>query len=116
MTLKPSLKTADLTDAISAAPRIRGKVVMLNVPPEGHLEEDTSVLPPDEKWNTINKIEFLKLPSSLRASSSNEVRTVIFLRWNEDVVGKYTGGSTARKVACEVVVIDLATRTIVAKA
>jgi hypothetical protein len=54
---------------------------------------------------------FYDLPKSLRASSPEDVRTVVLLDWKENVIGQYDGGGNAIQYACGVTVYDKDTKT-----
>jgi hypothetical protein len=51
------------------------------------------------------------LPDDLRAATPADVTTVVWLRWNQATVGTYSSGGNAYQWSCDVMVIDLPTRT-----
>ena len=54
----------------------------------------------------------LDLPDDLRAADPGEVGTVVWLRWETELVGSYTGGGPAWIWKCQVTVIDKSQRAL----
>ena len=65
----------------------------------------------DKDKPQVHGIHF-RLPEELRASSPEEVGTVVWLSWGEKVVGTYTDGSKGYRRTCNVTIIDQANRQI----
>lgn len=145
--LRDFIDIEGLTVAPSAEAYVTGKVVVvdsLRGPREGggsvfpapiaSHDAAESPAPPEalrshlgkDAWEEINQDEFMKLPRKLRASTPDEVGTVVWLRWGAEAEGEYMedqflrgpkrperGPVPAYRITCEVTVIDKAKSTIV---
>jgi len=76
--------------------------------PIGH-----GILPVSKNDKTVDPL-FSKIEARFRATSPEEVRTIVWLYWVEVDRGFYSDGTAGKRVDCHVTVIDAATRTILA--
>jgi len=90
---KQLLSFSDLKSA-KGEPYLSGKVVIL-----------------DKKNGTVDPM-FRSLKSDLRANTIDEVKTIIWLEWGEELVGRYTSGGGAYVYNCAVTVIDRQSATL----
>ena len=67
----------------------------------------------DKKEKGIDPLNS-SLPETLRATSPEEVKTVVWLNWNENLVGHYEGGGSAYVYTCQMTIIDNTIPAIVA--
>jgi hypothetical protein len=73
--------------------------------------EDTyikgKVITVDTSEIEIDEMTYFKLPEELVAQTPEEVATIIWLKWEDVLVGHYTpGGGDAYRITCEVTIID----------
>lgn len=63
-----------------------------------------------------NRIDdfYLKLPEAYRPESAEEVGTVLWLRYGEANSSQLTNGGRAYRVTCEITLIDLSQKAIIA--
>jgi hypothetical protein len=95
---------------------IVGKVIVMDLSNSRFVDSLRRKLGIDS-WNQINCREFRKLPVGLRASTPEEVGTIVWLIWGRERVGTYMEyrllrgdrvGPSAYRITCEVVVINKA--------
>jgi hypothetical protein len=67
---------------------IRGKIITIDI-------ENRKI---DNFW--------LHLPTDMIAASPDEVGTIIWLKWDQSIVGRYTNGKNAYQISCLVTIID----------
>jgi len=67
----------------------------------------------DKERSKVDSV-FFSLPKDLRATMPEEVGTVIWLEWDERIVGTYTDGAKGYQITCQVTVIDKDNAAIVA--
>ena len=85
------------------------------------LKESSSSTGITGKAITIDKIKneiddtFFDLPTELKASTPEEVGTVVWVSCNEHIAGTYVSGSKAYVQTCDVTVIEKSTASIVGK-
>jgi hypothetical protein len=85
------------------SPYIKGKAVLIEKPLSG---------PPKMGKDSIYSIA---LPSEIRATSADQVDTIIWLTYSSLKTGEYVDGTPAFTRRCEVTVIDRSRRAIVGK-
>jgi hypothetical protein len=66
----------------------------------------------NESTGKIHLLIFGSLKPELRASHPTEVRTIIWVHFKDNVVGRYSNGRDAIREDCRVTVIDLAKSTV----
>ena len=107
-TSAPDPKNTSLTEA----PYIVGKVIPLR---RGEYEihwMGARAGFPRGSYTELGKPEdaidefYSELPTELRARTPEEVKTVIWLEWTRNVVGRYTSGAEAHQFKCTLSVID----------
>ena len=72
------------------------------------------VLPIDVSERKVDLI-YYRLPRHMRASTPDEVQTVIWLGWHDSLVGRYDDGQPGYQIFCFVQIIDVAQGSIVAQ-
>jgi hypothetical protein len=72
------------------------------------------LLPIDLKASRVDNLYF-EMPAGLRSSTPEDVQTIVWLDWAEEVVDKYTDGTPARVYICHVTVLDSATFRVIAQ-
>jgi hypothetical protein len=65
------------------------------------------IIPVNVRNQTVDYSFYYELPEELRASSPEEVGTVVWLDCTGSLVGTYTGGGGAYRWTCETQVVDL---------
>ena len=72
------------------------------------------LIPIDLKSRKVDDLYF-DMPADLRSSTPEDVATIVWLEWSEDVIGKYNDGTPARVHKCEVTVVDKTTFRVIAQ-
>jgi hypothetical protein len=70
-----------------------------------HLRVRRKFVAIDQDKKEIDPLQIV-LPDDLRASVPGEVRTVLYLKWGEEEVGKYANGGLAIRRLCDLTIID----------
>ena len=71
------------------------------------------VLPIEMRTNTVEIQTYYELPGNLRATTPEDVGTVLWLDCTTRAVGTYTSGGAARQWFCDVTLIDLSIPAII---
>jgi hypothetical protein len=72
------------------------------------------VIPIDLKSRRVDPLYF-EMPANLRSSTPDDVQTLVWLDWNEEIVGKYNNGVPARVHVCDVTVLDKTSLRVIAQ-
>jgi hypothetical protein len=94
-----------------------GEYTSLQKPRDGDIRDGKA----KRKMITIDMINrkvdslYFQLPQELRATTPEEVETVVWLRWGQDYIASYEGGGKAIRHTCTVTVFDRATKKVVAQ-
>jgi hypothetical protein len=83
-------------------------------PTPGRVTVKPKILPVDVTGKKVDWL-YYDLPDPIRPATPEEVQTVALLHYNEVVVGSYTNGGKAYRRTCQVRIVDLATKTVVAE-
>jgi len=67
----------------------------------------------DGEWAGVNWKEHAKLPDRIRSARPDEVETIIWINWSLQKAGRPKEGKSARRIVCNVTLIDKPTSLIV---
>ena len=107
-----------LTEDNEGQPYVTGKVVLVDIQPDAKISVVKQFKKELKKttWEEINRREFYELSPDLRATTPEEVGTIIWIKWDLVVEGFYSSPPrSACRITCEITVIDKDKATIVGK-